>query len=150
MEFNMIRIITVLLVLFSTSAMAGQIQGQISNNKAVSYTQQDVTVLGDNTTKRMVKAPHAPSIALFSNYRWPCGGVLGGGVQGQFAGFTGTATKDSKNCIAWMLAMQERSPELKQAYLCQMKVHRKAMASVGRPCVKARKIVKPVSRPTYR
>ena len=147
MEFNMIRIITVLLVLFSTSAMAGQIQGQISNNKAVSYTQQDVTVLGDNTTKRMVKAPHAPSMALVSNNRWPCGGFAGIGAQGQYAGINIGGTKDSKNCIAWMLAMQERTPELKQAYLCQMKVHRKAMASIGKPCVKAQY---KIPRPTYR
>ena len=98
----------------------------------------------------MVKATHEPSVMVANNYRWPCGGYAGIGAQGKYAGINIGGTKDSKNCIAWMLAMQERAPELKQAYLCQMKVHRKAMASVGRPCVKARKIVKPVSRPTYR
>ena len=136
----MIKLLTVALILFSTSAMAQSIQGQL----------QRVGVTVDSSTNRevVVNAPHIPPMTLVNNYRWPCGGFSGLGAQGQYMGITAGGTKDSKSCIAWLLSTQESNPERKEAYKCQMEVHRKAMKSIGKPCVKARSWFIP--RPTYR
>ena len=132
MECNIFKIVILTLaviIITASSAMAINIQGQ------------SVGVRVDNSTDRdeVVKAPHAPSVALVTSNRWPCGGYAGIGAQGQYAGVNLGGTKDSKNCIAWMLASQTTDPAKKEAYLCQMKVHRKAMKLNGTPCKKVRR-----------
>lgn len=131
----MIRIIfAVVAILVSSNAMAiqGQAQGQANKNKVKQTVNQ-------NESKRMVKAPNSPSMHLGTNTRWPCGGYAGIGAQGQYAGVNLGGTKDSKNCIAWMLASQTTDLAKKEAYLCQIKVHRNAMKLNGTPCTKLRR-----------
>ena len=132
-------LIAVAVAIVSSNAMAGQAQGQANKNKAMSYTQQDVTVLGDSETRRAAKAPNAAPITIVNSAVWPCGGYVGLGGQNINGGGILNFSKDSGNCIAWMLATQTTDLAKKEAYLCQMRVHRKAMKQNGTPCTKARR-----------
>lgn len=159
MGFRMTRLtllIAAAIIIVSTSAIArphnsngqlqgqlqgqaqGQIQGQVAASVSTAVAGQNLSIV-DKEAKRVVNAPTSPSIALVNSNVWPCGGFAGLGAQGQYAGITAGGTKDSKNCIAWMLALQETNAAKKEAYLCQMKVHRKAMKQFGTPCKKSRR-----------
>ena len=121
-----ILLITFVFILIANPALAVNINGA---------SQVGVRVNNNTQNETVSKAPY-PAPAMISK-QWLCGRVSGLGLQNSYGGANVGVATDSSTCILFLLVDMTHDEDLKEAYLCQLKFHRKARKATGKPCYKA-------------
>jgi len=101
------------------------------------------------TTKIPVQSAPAPTVIMTGRYR--CAVPRSGGFTNPYVSFTASGVKESQTCVTFMLrdiAVAKGDDELEHALLCKIKIHRKALESIGRSCPTEKKKRKVCDYPT--